>query len=625
MDVKLGESRCQAVRRFLSFERSMHSKGLFPEVQGVVREYLDQQHAEEVPEMDLEKPQDQVYYLPMHIVTKESSTTTKVRAVFDASAATSTGISLNSTLVVGPTVHPPLLDVLIRFRRHRIAMVADVSRMYRAVRLTGTDKDLHRFVWRDDPSEVLRDYRMTRLTFGVSASSFIANMCVKQNAIDLGSEYPNAAKQVQTSFYVDDYLGGADSPDEAEKLQEELHSLFHRGGFLLRKWNCSDPSVLSGIPPDLKDTRATVTLSGTDQYTKTLGIDWNASTDQFRVNVPELVPVDCMTKRSLISDVAKTFDALGWFSPTIVKAKILLQMLWLEKIGWDDLVPEPILDQWSKWRQELPMLSEYHVPRCYYPKSVAITSFQLHGFSDASEKAYSGVVYLSMRDTKGMVHTSLVASKTRVAPIKPLTIPRLELNGALVLAQLLSHCKEVLGIPLSSVYAWSDSTIVLAWLQGNPRRFKVYVANRVAQIMDLIPADRWNHVVSEENPADCASRGIFPSELLRHDLWWQGPAWMKLPPSDWPRSDVPASETPEGDTELNATLCNLAVVKEPLISVDRFSSFNLYKRVTAWVMRFIHNCKAKIRKSRPNPGPLATHELRRAANYWRHSEGTLPL
>ena len=331
----------------LSFERSIHSKGVFPEVQEVVQEYLDQKHAEEVPLEDLEKPQDQVFYLPMHVVSKESSTTTKIRAVFNTSAATSTGISLNSTLMVGPTVHPPLFDVLIQFRLDRIAMIADVSRMYRAIRLTKPDKDLHRFVWRDNPNEPLRDYRMTRITFGISASSFVANtcMCVKQNVINFGSQYPRAAKQVETSFYVDDYLGGADSRQEATKLQGEMHSLFLKGGFLLRKWSSSDPFVLESIPTDLRDSQATVILSDPDQYTKTLGIEWNASNDHFRVSVTELPPIECMTKRSLVSDVTKTFDVLGWYSPTLMKAKILLQMLWLERVGWDDCISNAILEE----------------------------------------------------------------------------------------------------------------------------------------------------------------------------------------------------------------------------------------------------------------------------------------
>ena len=428
---KLGESRSQAVRRFLSFERSVHSKGQFPEVQKVMQEYFDQQHAEEVPPEDLEKSQDQVFYLPMHIVTKNSSTTTKFRAVFDASATTSTGLSLNSTLMVGPTVHPPLTDVLIRFRNHRVAMIADVSRMYRAILLTKPDKDLHRFVWRDSHNKQLKDYRMTRVTFGVSASSFVANMCIKQNAIDFGSQYPSAAKQVETSFYVDGYLGGADSPQEAVKLQREMCALFQKGGFLLRKWSCSDQSVLESIPIDLRDSQATVILSESDQYTKTLGIEWNASNDHFRVSVTELPSIECMTKRSLVADVARTFDALGWYSPTIIKAKILLQMLWLEKIGWDDCVPNGILEAWSKWRQELPLLSEHFIPRCYYPKEATIVSTQLHGFSDASEIAYSAVVYIRVEDSNGFIYTSLVMSKTRVAPIKRVTIPRLRAKWGL--------------------------------------------------------------------------------------------------------------------------------------------------------------------------------------------------
>ena len=167
----IGESRSQAVRRFLSLERSLRAKNQFDKFETVMKEYVDLGHAEPVPPSDLEKPQHQVFYLPMHAVHKDSSTTTKIRAVFDASAKSSSGVSLNDTLLVGPTVHPPLIDVLLRFRLHRIALITDVSKMYRAVELTKSDKDFHRFVWRSTPSETLRDYRMTRVTFGVSASS----------------------------------------------------------------------------------------------------------------------------------------------------------------------------------------------------------------------------------------------------------------------------------------------------------------------------------------------------------------------------------------------------------------------------------------------------------------------
>ena len=342
----LGESRSQAVRRFLSLERSLRAKKQFQEFEAVMQEYLDMGHAELVPETDLNKPQESVFYLPMHAVRKESSTTTKVRAVFDASAKSSSGISLNDTLLVGPTVHSSLVDVLLRFRAHRIALTTDVSRMYRAVLLAPSDRDLHRFVWRSSPSQTLQDYRMTRITFGVSASSFAANMSVKQNALDFAMEYPLAVKAVEESFYVDDGLTGADSVDGAIKLQGELQDLFERGGFLLRKWNSNNPDVLQHISPELRDSKSTQDISDSGGYTKTLGIEWNVKSDCLRLTVAEFGSLENMTKRTLVSDIARTFDVLGWFAPTIISMKILLQRLWESKVGWDDPVPEQICDIW---------------------------------------------------------------------------------------------------------------------------------------------------------------------------------------------------------------------------------------------------------------------------------------
>ena len=226
-----------------------------------------------MPTADLEKSQHEVFYLPMHAVRKESSSTTKIRAVFDASTKSSSGVSLNDTLLVGPMVHSSLIDILLRFWFHRVALTTDVSRMYRAVELTSSDRNLHRFVWRKDPDEQLRDYRMTRVTFVVSASSFAANMSVKQNAFDLTLEYPQAAVAVEKSFYVDDGLTGANSIEEAVELQKQLQDLFSRGGFLLRKWNSNQPAVSQHIPSELKDTHPTQALPSPDEYTKTLGIE----------------------------------------------------------------------------------------------------------------------------------------------------------------------------------------------------------------------------------------------------------------------------------------------------------------------------------------------------------------
>ena len=266
----LGESRGLAVKRFLSLEKSLRSKGQFQEFAKVVQEYFDMGHAEPVPVQQLIKPCEEVFYLPMHGVTKDTSTTTRFRVVFDASAKSSSGTSLNDQLLVGPTVHPPLIDVLLRFRQHRIALTTDVSRMYRAVLLPDKQRDLHRFVWRQNPQDPLKDYRMTRLTFGVSASSFAANMAVKQNAIDFTKEYPKAASIVPISFYVDDGLTGEDSEEKARELQNQLQALFARAGFLLRKWMSSEPDVLRHLEPHLLGKQPYQDITELQAFTKVL-------------------------------------------------------------------------------------------------------------------------------------------------------------------------------------------------------------------------------------------------------------------------------------------------------------------------------------------------------------------
>ena len=269
------ESRSHAVKRFLSLERSLNLKNRFQDFNSVMLEYIVMGHAEAIPATDLEKPTELTFYLPMHAVYKTTSTTTKIRAVFDASAKSSTGVSLNDMLLVGPTEHPSLIDVLLRFRLYPVALTADVSKMYRAVELTEDDKDLHRFVWRSHQDDVLKDYHMTQVTFGVSVSSFAANMALKQNAINHAYEFPKAAEVVHISFYVDDCLTGASDSKSALLLQQQLTTLFSCGGFVLRKWNSSDPSVLEKIPESLRNTHEVQTFSETDEYSRTLGIEWN--------------------------------------------------------------------------------------------------------------------------------------------------------------------------------------------------------------------------------------------------------------------------------------------------------------------------------------------------------------
>ena len=206
-----------------------------------------------------------------------------------------------------------------------MAITTDISKTYRAIELVESDRDLHRFVWRSDHSGVIWDYRMTRVAIGVSASSFVVNMCLKQNALDFAQEFPLAASSVERSFYVDDGLTGADDIPTAIKLQKQLQDLSLRGCFLLHKWNSNEPSVIQHIDPALRDAQNAQEISDKKESTKTLGLNWITDSDEFRLTILQFVPHEILTKRILILDIAQVFDVLGWFSPSVILMKILLQ------------------------------------------------------------------------------------------------------------------------------------------------------------------------------------------------------------------------------------------------------------------------------------------------------------
>ena len=405
--------------------------------------------------------------------------------------------------------------------------------MYRAIELDGADSDLHRFVWRSRPEDTLQEYRMTRVTFGILTSCFTANMAVKQNAIDFAQDFPLAARAVEKSFYVDDYFTGADDIKIATSLRSQLQGLFARGDFLLRKWNSNEVTVLQGVAPELRECGDVHSISDTNDYTKTLGLEWNTVTDQFCLTVSNFPATEVVTKRILVSDIAKVFDVPEWFSPATICMKILLQRLW-QGVDWDDSVPKAVEEDWRCWRSELTYLSTKGIPRCYFPMEAAAHSVQLHGFSDASENAYAGVDYLRVSDTSRNVHLALITSKTKVTPIKRCLSP----DWSYVV------CKFLLN--LSPMFRRSSSCHCLTPLHGQKHHCTELAVRKPTQVQNLrcklcidkLPPERWNHVAGVENPADCASIGLFPLELLDHSLWWEGPTWLHCHPQVSPSNPI---------------------------------------------------------------------------------------
>jgi len=587
----LGDSRLRAIRRYFANEKNLQAKGKLQPFNEVVQEYLDLGHAEAVPSNDVNNPVQSTFYLPMHAVYKDSSSTTKLRVVFDASAKSSSGVSLNDILLVGPTLYPPLTDILIRFRSYKVAISADISKMYRAVELNPADRDLHRFVWRPDPSSELKDYRMTRITFGVSASAFAAIKSLQQTAHDHTQAYPIASSHVYKSFYVDDCLAGADTEQEALQLYHQLRNLLLEGGFNLRKWRSSSTEILESIPQELLDPSHTKSLTDESpiESPKALGIHWNSNDDCLYVSVGVTNTIEHYTKRQVISDIARLFDILGLFSPTTILMKILLQKLWELKLDWDEEIPVNIQQQHSLWRSQLSLLKDVPINRCYYLMDSKVLQTELHGFCDASENAYAAVVYIRAIYADRNPTLTLVAAKTKVAPLKRQSIPRLELSGAQLLAKLLLNVSNTLQIGIAHCFAWTDSTIVLHWLDGSPRRFKTFVGNRISYILDRLPSNVWRHVPTNSNPADCASRGLLPKDLLEHKLWWNGPKWLLTEPPQLPVQPLASLHT--STLELKAS-CNIIAGSTELLE-NKYSSFTKLTRITAWIRRFKANVQAK--------------------------------
>ncbi len=602
--IALGCSRDQALRRYIQNRRSLEKRGNYADFEKALREYELLGHAEAVPIHDLRKPECETFYLPAHGVVKSSSTTTKLRVVFDASAKSSSGVSLNDTLLQGPNLYPLLTSVILAFRSHPIALCADISKMFREVGLHPDDRDLHRFLQPEPNGGAIQDMRMTRVTFGVTSSPFLATQVLRQLAHDYQEQYPKAAYIVRNHFYVDDCLTGADTLEDAIDIRTNLCELFSHAQMVLRKWKSNSQSLLHTIPKKLQEEESTQLISPPDQCLKTLGIHWNTRTDCFHVATLTLTSDDHPTKRKIASNVAKTFDLLGWFSPSIIVIKILLQKLWKENLGWDEPVPEQLAQEWELWKKQLPLITEHSIPRYHHTIGKKVRSLQLHGFSDASDVAYAGVVYLRTVYDNTDVSITLLYSKTRVAPLSKSTTPRLELCGAQLLSKLLVHVATALEIPLSNIYAWSDSTIVLGWLSTSPSRLKSYVYNRVVDTIERIPAAQWRHVPTNCNPADVASRGIETAKLICFQLWWQGPSWLLSSSSEWP-----CNTDWKGKRDLIELkpAVHLALLPYEDFS-ERFSSYRIMHRVLTWCFRFIYNC-SKHSSDRDLSPDLALNEL----------------
>lgn len=578
----LGDSYVIAKRRFLNLERKLNKSKIKDDYTEFINEYKRLGHLTEVSRPSFG------YYIPHHAVIRESSETTRLRVVFDASCKTSTSKSLNDIQFVGPVVQDDLMAILLRFRQYTYVVTGDIEKMYRQVMVHESQRHLQLILWREDESQPLKTLQLNTVTYGTASAPYLSTRCLVQLAAECTDEA--VANTIRHDFYVDDLNTGSDSKSLLRANISGVIDKLAEGCFPLRKFRTNSPDIFDGIP-------TTDQSQDFSKQSSVLGLKWTPSSDTLHYSV-EIESIPKVTKRSILSNSCRIFDPLGLLSACTIFHKIILQRLWLLDIGWDDEVPKDIQNSWLEFYNETLYFAHIQIPRyifCSSPIHIAA-----HCFTDASQDAYGACIYLKSTNSLGEVKCNLLCAKTKVSPLKSETIPRLELLGALLGAKLYSKVLHSLKIKISCTVFWTDSTIVLGWLHTPPKTLKTYVSNRIEQIRELTDITTWRHVPSEHNPADMASRGIQPRLLDSNTLWWHGPSFLTKSEHEWPQPKSTPSTLPEIKIGLNI------ILYADIIPFQKYSKLYKLQRICAYILRFINNIKNSSTKLN---GELTCSEL----------------
>lgn len=598
----LGDSYNLAKNRFLSLERKLERSPVYKRLYcDFMREYEALGHMSRIHSFDVPN-----FFLPHHGVLRES-TTTKLRVVFNASATTSSGKSLNDIQLPGPALQNDIFSILLRFRQHKYVACADVEKMFRQVLIQPDQRSLQLILWRHKPTDPLSVYQLNTVTYGTASAPYLSMRCIRQLALDCNDDV--ISRIISEDIFVDDLITGSDNYQTLLDTCEKITNVMQSGCFLLRKWTFNS---------DVTRSAPTHLFVGEHTQNKTLGIGWHNDSDElyYTTKVDNYSSVSKLNKRVMLSIISQIYDPLGLLAPTVIISKILLQKLWLSKLDWDTPVPSDIADTWNNFIATLNNLNELKIPR--HVMSDYIQNKELHIFTDASQNAYGACAYTRTYNIDSPVIVKLLCAKSKVAPLKTISIPRLELCGALVGAKLYKKIINSLRLTFTRVCFWTDSTIVIGWLSMSPHLLKPFVQNRVTEINELTGDTIWFHVSGKQNPADLLSRGLTLNNLNSCELWWNGPSYLQNNQYNFSNNTVPkdlmiSENLPELKTCSSNFVCSQPC-ETSIIQFDKYSSFSKLKRVWAYVLRFLVNIRkekngSSIPTRNQQTGSLTVNEL----------------
>lgn len=599
-NVQMPNNRHVATQRALGLTRRfMKDPAFHDDYKTFMNKVIGDGHAERVPQQQLQRGDGRIWFIPHHGVYHKKKNT--IRVVFDC-GATYQGISLNGKLLQGPDLTNTLMGVLLRFRQEPIALMADIEGMFHQVRVDPDDVDFLRFLWwpNGDITQSPQEYRMTVHLFGAVSSPSCASFALKKTADDNKDKFnAEVVNTIKLNFYVDDCLKSVPTEEQAISLTEDLRTLCAMGGFKLRKWMSNSRTVLASIPEEEKAKEVKELSLDMQQLPveRALGVRWNVEEDTFTFQLT--VKNKQNTRRGILSTVSSVYDPLGFLAPFILTAKQILQELCRSKHSWDDNIPDTVTQRWQNWLCELSTLSGFSVERCLKPTGVGVKHTELHHFCDASEEGYGAVTYLRLTDAKDAVHVRFVVGKSRVAPLKQTTIPRLELAAAVLSARMDRMLRSELQIPLDESVFWTDSTSVLKYIANETRRFRTFVANRVSTIRELSTPEQWRYVSTKLNPADEASRGLRAEVLLRPNRWMNGPDFLARPKDLWPKLPSQDKNLSSDDPEVKQDLAvnSTVIVDDPTVKLlTYFSEWNRLKKAVAWFLKVKEMLKLACKK-----------------------------